>query len=146
MQTISVPEARLAWSLFGLRIGVFVVLLMWTFNKFLNVDRTAAVFRVFYGVDGLNATASYGIGALQAAVILAFLIGFQKRWATAIVFVMHLVSTVTSYARYLDPWTTPNLLFFAAWPMLAAIAALYLLRDYDTRFSLGAAASKPAPD
>ena len=42
----------------------------------------------------------------------------------------------SSFGRYLDPWTAPNLLFFAAWPMLAAIFALYYLRDLDTKFSL----------
>ena len=138
MTTVSVPKDALAWSLFGLRLGVFVVLAMWTLNKFINPAGTAAVFQGFYGIPGLSEIASFAIGALQGSVIIAFLIGFQKRWATAIVFIMHLISTLSSAARYLDPWTSPNLLFFAAWPMLTAIIALYVLRDYDTRFSLGA--------
>ncbi|MEM1198158.1 MAG: hypothetical protein AAGI06_02505 [Pseudomonadota bacterium] len=144
MTTVSVPKDALAWSLFGLRLGVFVVLAMWTLNKFVNPVGTAAVFERFYGISGLSEFASYATGALQGVVIIAFLVGFQKRWAIAIVFVMHLVSTLSSMGRYLDPWASPNLLFFAAWPMLTAIIALYLLRDYDTKFALGASDPKGA--
>jgi putative oxidoreductase len=39
------------------------------------------------------------------------------------------VSTFSSFRQYFDPFE--NLLFFAAWPMLAAIYALYSLRDLD---------------
>lgn len=136
MQEVSVPKAPLAWSLLGLRLGVALVMIMWTLVKFIHPENTAAVFKVFYGVSDLSTFGAYIIGALQAAVVLAFLVGFQKRWATAAVFVIHLVSTLASYPRYLDPWTSPNLLFYAAWPMLAAIAALYLLRNFDTLWSL----------
>ena len=48
---------------------------------------------------------------------------------------MHAGSTFSAYAQYYDVFN--NLLFFAAWPMLAACAALYLLRDADTKFTLG---------
>ncbi len=142
MTTVSVPKEALAWSLFGLRLGVFVVMAMWTLNKFVNPAGTAAVFQGFYGISGLSQIASFALGAAQGAVIIAFLIGFKKRWAIAIVLAMHLVSTLTSMAKYLDPWTSPNLLFFAAWPMLVAIIALYVLREYDTKFTLGGSAPK----
>jgi hypothetical protein len=38
--------------------------------------------------------------------------------------------------QYLNPWEPNNLLFFAAWPMLAACFSLYLLRELDTKFTL----------
>lgn len=139
MQSVSVPQAPLAWSLLGLRLGVVLVMAMWTIDKFLFPEHAAAIFRIFYGVTDLSASAAYVIGALQAAVLAAFLIGFQKRWATAAIFAIHLVSTLASFPKYLDPWTSPNLLFFAAWPMLAAIVALYLLRDFDSLLSLSGA-------
>ena len=47
---------------------------------------------------------------------------------------MHTVSTLSSWRQYLDPFD--NLLFFAAWPMLAACIALYLLRDHDNLLSI----------
>lgn len=135
--TVAVAEKALGWSLFSLRVGVFIVMMMWTLNKFINPESTARVFQGFYGLPGITETISFGLGALQAAVIVAFLAGFKKRYSIGIVFLMHLVSTLASFGKYLDPWTSPNLLFFTAWPMLAAVLTLYLLRDYDTLFSLG---------
>lgn len=152
MQTVAVPKAVLTWSLFLLRLGVSLVLGMWVLNKFMNPAGTAGVFRHFYGVPELDISLSYALGAAQGLIVLAFLIGSRKRVATALVFLMHLGSTLTPIANYLDPWTAPNLLFYAAWPMLAAIAALYLLRDYDTLFSMesgmeaGLAALRPTED
>ena len=43
---------------------------------------------------------------------------------------LHAVSTFSSYQQYINAWD--NLLFFAAWPMLAACVVLYLLREADT--------------
>ncbi|GAM59117.1 membrane protein [Vibrio ishigakensis] len=43
---------------------------------------------------------------------------------------LHAGSTLSSFGKYLDPFN--NLLFFTAWPMLAACFVLYLLQDYDT--------------
>ncbi|TQV85748.1 hypothetical protein FKG94_02585 [Exilibacterium tricleocarpae] len=138
MLQVSVPRQKLAWSLFGLRLGIFIVMVMWTVDKFVNPEHAAAVFKTFYMIEGLSNMGAYVVGALQAAVILAFLVGFQKRWSTGLVLAMHLVSTLTPMARYFDPWAGSNLLFFAAWPMLFAIVALYILRDYDTQFSVAA--------
>lgn len=53
---------------------------------------------------------------------------------------MHGVSTLVSWRDYLDPFEGPNLLFFAAWPMLAACFALFALRDFDRLWAL----EKPA--
>jgi hypothetical protein len=44
--------------------------------------------------------------------------------------VLHTGSTLSSFSLYPDPFK--NLLFFAAWPMLAACLFLYLLREYDS--------------
>jgi len=66
-------------------------------------------------------------------VIVRPVTGFTKRWTCGIVLVLHAVSTLSSFGRYLDPWK--NLLFFAAWPMLAACITLYLLRDEDTLYA-----------
>jgi len=47
---------------------------------------------------------------------------------------MHGISTLSSWPRYIAAFD--NLLFFAAWPMLAACVALFLLRDSDTLLSV----------
>ena len=75
---------RLPVALLTLRLGVFIVMIMWSLDKFVQPEHTAGVFANFYGLGGL------------------------------------------------DPFNNPNLLFFAAWPMLAACFTLYYLRDQDT--------------
>lgn len=129
-------QRRLALSLLILRVGVFVVMLMWTIDKFARPDHAAGVFANFYGISGLDAQVAYVLGALELALLLAFVLGFARRWSYGLVLVLHGVSTLSSWSQYLHPFEGPNLLFFAAWPMLAACAALYLLRDSDS-YTLG---------
>jgi uncharacterized membrane protein YkgB len=131
--TINVPNDRLTWSLFLLRAGIFIVMLIWALDKFVQPEHGAAVFENFYGIGGLGATVFYVIGAIQMIIILLFVAGIMKTWSYGAVLLFHAVSTLSSYNQYLDPFN--NLLFFAAWPMLAACAAVFLLRDFDTRFT-----------
>ena len=105
--------ARTRLSLFLLRIGVF--------KKFYQLDMGApAVF--------------YVLGTLELALLALFVTGTAKRYSYGAVLLLHAVSTVSSYRQYLQPFD--NLLFFAAWPMLAACIALYLLREQDTLWTL----------
>lgn len=130
------PEKRLSLSLLFLRLGVFVVMIMWTIDKFVNPEHAAAVFAKFYLIDGLSHFAAYGVGAIQLALVVGFVVGAYKRWTYGALLVLHAISTFSSWQMYLDPWGPRNLLFFAAWPMLAAIGALYLLRDEDKLLSV----------
>lgn len=127
-------EQRITWSLLLLRAGVFIVMLFWTLDKFVQPDHSAKVFEGFYGLSGLGSVAFYVIGVLELALILAFVAGLWKRVTYGLVLLLHGVSTLSSFSQYLDPFN--HLLFFAAWPMLAACVALYLLRDMDTRWTL----------
>lgn len=125
---------RLQWSLFSLRLGVFIVMFMWTLDKFINPGHSAKVLEVFYGISGSSPIAVYVLGALQLLLVLAFMAGIKKRFSYGAILLMHAISTLASYERYLDGFN--NLLFFAAWPMLAACLALYLLRELDNKFSV----------
>jgi hypothetical protein len=128
---------RISNALLALRIGVFVVMFMWTLDKFVNVAHASRVFENFYGLSGLESGIMAAIGIAELILILAFVAGYQKRVSYAAVLILHGISTLSSYRQYLDPFN--NLLFFAAWPMLAACFALYLLRDLDTKWTAGAA-------
>jgi hypothetical protein len=74
--------------------------------------------------------AFYVLGVLELVLLVLFVTGTAKRFSYGAVLLLHAISTLSSYRQYLQPFD--NLLFFAAWPMLAACAALYLLRDLDT--------------
>ncbi len=130
-------DSRLRWSLFFLRSGVFIVMLMWTLDKFVQAEHSAKVFEHFYGLGGLGKEAFYLLGAAELVLVFAFMAGLFKRYTYGLILILHAVSTFSTYKQYLDAFN--NLLFFAAWPMLAACLALYLLRDLDNRFTLGKA-------
>lgn len=87
------------------------------------------MFSNFYGLEGLGAEAFLLIGIAQALIVLAFIVGLFRTYSYAAVLLMHSVSTLSSWRQYADPFE--NLLFLAAWPMLAACIALFLLRRHD---------------
>ncbi|CAA0096212.1 Uncharacterised protein [Halioglobus japonicus] len=125
---------RVANALVLLRLGVFVVMLFWTLDKFINPQHSSGIFEKFYGLSGMSANFFMLIGIAQLALVLAFVAGYKKRFTYGAVLILHLVSTLSSWQQYMDPFN--NLLFFAAWPMLAACFALYYLRDMDTHWTI----------
>jgi hypothetical protein len=51
-------EERLPLALACLRLSVFLLLFMWTIDKFLNPEHAARVYANFYFLGGLGAAAS----------------------------------------------------------------------------------------
>ncbi|MBE9008145.1 hypothetical protein IQ259_24560 [Fortiea sp. LEGE XX443] len=127
-------DRRIPFTLLLLRLSVFLVMLMWTLDKFVNPDHTAAIYKNFYFIGGLTNVPIYIIGVIQLLIILGFAAGFQKRWTYLLVLFFHSASTFSSFRQYFDPFK--NLLFFAAWPMLVACFTLYYLRDLDTLYTV----------
>ncbi|WP_418359006.1 hypothetical protein ACNH6B_14450 [Shewanella basaltis] len=127
-------QSKLQWSLLSLRLGVFLVMLVWTFDKFVNPGHSMKIFEKFYGIGGVNEIAAYIMGGLQLLLVIAFVLGIKKRLTYGVIFLMHGASTLSAFNQYIDAFN--NLLFFAAWPMWAACFALYLLRDQDTKFTV----------
>lgn len=127
-------DSRLEISLCLLRYSVFLVMFMWTLDKFFNPDHAAGVFSKFYGLQGLGKETLYGLAGLELLIIVGFVLGLYRTLTYGTVLVLHGISTFSSYAQYMDPFN--HLLFFAAWPMLAACVVLYLLRDRDTYLTL----------
>lgn len=128
------PQLRhLPLSLFLLRLGVLAVMLPWTIDKLINPEHAAMVFGNFYLLPDQSAAFFLAVGALQGLILLGFALGYFKTWTYGLVLAMHTISTLASWKMYL----APNLLFYAAWPMLAACVALFLMRDLDTLFSPG---------
>src|SRR5467141_1690242 len=92
------------------------------------------VFKKFYSIDGISPTMFSVIGAAELVLLVGFVTGTAKRFTYGLVLLLHAISTLASYRQYLAPFD--NLLFFAAWPMLAACITLYLLRDLDTLWAM----------
>jgi putative oxidoreductase len=124
--------ARVRLPLLLLRLSVFVVMLAWTLMKFVDPARSAGIFKKFYHLPDIGAPITYTLGSLEVLLLLGFVAGFQKRLTYGAVLLFHAISTVSSYQQYVSAFEGNNLLFYAAWPMLAACFALYTLRDLDT--------------
>jgi len=127
---------RLKLSLLTMRLSVFVVMAMWTIDKFINPGHGAKIFEKFYFIPGLPETAMMGIGVLESIVLVGFVLGLFKKWTYGAVLLFHAVSTFSSWQQYLSPFEGPHLLFFAAWPMLSGCLLLFLLREEDSLWTL----------
>lgn len=123
---------RIPLVLLLLRLTVFLVMLMWTLDKFIRPDHAASVFAKYYSIGGMSQVITFVFGGLELALLAAFVLGIMKRFTYGAVLVLHTISTLSSYKHYLTPFEGSSLMFFTAWPMLAACLGLYLLRDLDT--------------
>jgi uncharacterized membrane protein YkgB len=138
--------ARLPIALLLLRLGIAAVMIPWSIDKFVQPGHAQAVFGHFYGVGDVTVPIVYALGAIQLVLALGFLAGAWRTWTYGAALVMHALSTLASWRQYLEPYQEVNLLFFAAWPMLAACVALFMLRAEDRVLSLDAVrARSPAP-
>ena len=131
---MSSPTRKLEISLLALRVSVAAVMLVWAVDKLVRPEHSSSVFDGFYGMPGV------GLGVVQLLLVLAFLAGVARTWAYGAILLLHAASTFVSWRQYLAPYEGPNILFFAAWPMLAACLTLFLLRDQDRLWVAG----KPA--
>ncbi|MEH0668889.1 hypothetical protein [Vibrio owensii] len=121
-------QRQLGLGLLTLRLSIALVFIMWALDKVLVPEHAMKVFSGFYGLD-ISSGFSVALGIAQLVFIGIFVAGVWKNLTYLAILVLHAGSTFSSFAKYLDPFN--NLLFFAAWPMLAACFALYLLRDHD---------------
>lgn len=121
-------QRQLGLGLLALRLNIALVFIMWALDKVLVPEHAMKVFSGFYGLD-ISSGFSVALGIAQLVFIGIFVAGLWKNLTYLAILVLHAGSTFSSFAKYLDPFN--NLLFFAAWPMLAACFALYLLRDHD---------------
>ncbi len=66
------PTVRhLDLSLLLLRLGVGLVMAMWTADKFVNPAHSSAVMENFYGLPALGSEVFVVLGVIQAVIVLA---------------------------------------------------------------------------
>jgi hypothetical protein len=131
------PTRRLEISLLALRVSVAAVMLVWAVDKLVRPEHSSSVFAGFYGMAGVGEGLVVGLGVVQLLLVLAFLAGVARTWTYGAIGLLHAASTFVSWRQYLAPFESVNILFFAAWPMLAACLALFLLRDQDRLWVIG---------
>lgn len=129
--------ANLKVALLVLRLSLAAFFAVWVLEKFVKPESTSAIWAHFYFFDQMPAMGPYIIGAVQAAILLAFVLGVLKFWSYGLLMVMHALSTLSTWSQLLHPYDGGNHLFWAGVPALGAFVALFLLRKEDTLFSLG---------
>lgn len=125
-------DKRITVSLFSMRITIFIVMLMWTIDKFLRPEHASAVYDKFYGLTGVMGYMMQGLGMLEFILLIGFVLGLWKSFTYLIVLILHSISAFSTMGVYFTPFTDNHLLFFAALPMWSACLSLYLLRESDT--------------
>jgi uncharacterized membrane protein YkgB len=129
-------DKKLQLPLLFIRLSIFLVMFMWTIDKFINPGHASKVYESFYYIAGLEVGVMYAIGVIEVIILLLFVADCKKKHIYGAVLALHAVSTLSSFKQYLAPFDGPNLLFFAAWPMLAACFTLFILRDQDKKWSV----------
>ena len=127
---------RLPLALLVLRISLALFLLPWVLEKFTIPQQTVDIFSHFYHIK-MPIEGAYAVGAVWALLLLAFVTGFKKRISYGLVMLFHGAGTIFTIPKLLPFLETYNHLFVASIPTLGAMIALYMMRDYDTLFSLG---------
>ena len=131
-------DAKLEASLLLIRLAAALFMLIWAVDKVVNVRHAQGVFASFYFWRDASPTILLVMGLLQIAVLIAFAVGFMRFWTYGAVVLMHTASTLSSLGKMIPPYgPSANLVFWAAVPTLAAIIALFLLRDRDRLLAVG---------
>jgi len=136
-------DVKLEASLLLMRLAIAAFLLVWAIDKVISPEHAQAVFSHFYSSE-LSQPTLKAVGIVQIVLVAAFAAGFARFWTYGAVLLMHAASTASTYAQLFNPWggEKPQLLFWAAVPVLAAMIALFLLRDRDRLLSVDAMRSK----
>ncbi len=131
-------DPTLERALLALRVGLTILFLIWAFDKLLNVEHAKAVFAGFYGQnkETMPSALPYALGVLQLLLVLGFAAGAKKTITYGALLLMHLATTIVSLKMHADPFAVPQILFWANWPILGALIALFLLRDRDRLLSV----------
>ncbi len=122
---------KLTRSLAAMRLSLGVFLLVWAFMKVLMPENALRVAVGFYGIE-TGSTVIVAIGVLQVAFILAFMAGLFKTVTYGGVLLFHTVSVLSTWSRLIDPYSSPNGLFWAAMPLVVMFVVLFVFRDEDT--------------
>ena len=131
-------DTTLEAALLALRLGLTILFAVWALDKLLAPDHAKNVLAIFYGQDkdAISDTLPLVLGLSQLVLVIAFAIGALKTVTYGALLAMHAVTTIVSLKMHLDPFAVPNILFWANWPILGALVALFLLRHRDRMLSV----------
>jgi len=128
---------RLELGLLTVRLAIAAFMAVWALEKIQHPEITQAIFQTFY-FELTSTTLVMGLGAVQLLVVLAFAAGLMRLWSYGAILAMHAASVLVTLGQLANPYQSPNHLFWAGVPTLAAMLMLFLLRDADRLLALDA--------
>lgn len=132
---------RLGLSLFFCRLAVFIVFMVWVYSKIVWPDRGVERMRNFWLMPSFPQWGVTAFAWAELVICFVFLFGFFKRWTAALFVFLGVMAVFTPRALTGmqqvftgNSWHT--ILYYPGFCLLICAIVLYLLRDYDTRFTL----------
>ena len=102
-EDIMEKPSNLELSLLIMRLATAIFLLVWAIDKIVNQGHAQNVFKTFYFTTP-SPEILITLGAAQTVIVLAFAAGFARFWTYGAVLLMHLMSTLSTYGRLINPW------------------------------------------
>lgn len=128
-------------ALFFCRLAVFVIFMVWVYSKIAWPEKGVERMQKFWLMPGFPAWGVTAFAWAELVICIVFLFGFFKRWTTAFFVFLGLMAVFTprvmrgmSKVFWDDSWHT--ILLYPGTCLLICTIVLYLLRDYDTTFSV----------
>jgi hypothetical protein len=129
-------DKRLEFGLFLLRITTGLFFLVWSIDKLVNTSHALEIFEKFYFMS-IPSQAAVALGLVQTGIVLAFMAGIAKAWATGALIAMHTVSVGATWSHLIAPYGGgPGAVFWAGVPVLAGLVLLWLVREKDRLWTL----------
>ena len=123
------------WGLLLLRVSTGWLLVMWGFDKFVNVEHGQRVAESFYLGIGSQAVVQNVFGGLEIALGLLVVAGLLRKWAYPAAFVVLLITALAVWRSILDPWgwvlEGSQVLFYPSIIILAGSMVLWGTMDQD---------------
>jgi len=127
------PENPLPLALLLLRLGVFLVMFVWIVDKFVEPQHASRIMAEFYSIGAVSIAAVYLLATIELVIVLGRI---RKKMELRSCALATRCFNPVVLKKYLSPFEPPNLLFFAAIPMLATCFVLYYLRDVDVLWTI----------
>ena len=124
---------KLLFGLFFLRIGLGCFLLFSALDKMINPLASIEKINLHYSIDISNSIAVL-LGSCLLVFSLFFMLASYKNFVYLLAFLLHLFTSFMWYIHSEKFFASQNDLF-AHISLLFAFLALYICRDFDTKFS-----------
>jgi putative oxidoreductase len=128
-------NASILWGLLLLRLGLGIYLILWALDKVIEPELTVKMWAQTHFLE-ISPTIAILTGAFVLVLSLLFILALYKTITYGIAWGLHSLWLLFHYQYLFAPFG-PNNLIIASIPVFFAFAALFILREFDTKLSLG---------